>query len=70
MQIVILLSQIRVNSMAIVRMKSSDFNDQQDWFQMFSSSEAEAASSVEQVCFTVCFSFLPFKYISFSCHIL
>ncbi|XWS65654.1 hypothetical protein CRYUN_Cryun05aG0132200 [Craigia yunnanensis] len=48
-RIVILLSQIRVNSMAIVRMKSSDFYDQQDWFQKFSSGEAEAASSVEQV---------------------
>ncbi|OMO89946.1 Zinc finger, MYND-type [Corchorus olitorius] len=50
-QIVILLSQIRVNSMAIVRMKSSDAYDQQDWFQKFFSGEAEAAltSSVEQV---------------------
>ncbi|XP_022749266.1 uncharacterized protein LOC111298827 [Durio zibethinus] len=47
--IVILLSQIRVNSMAIVRMKSSYFYDQQDWLQKFSSGEAEAASSVEQV---------------------
>ncbi|XVF41271.1 hypothetical protein PTKIN_Ptkin01aG0267200 [Pterospermum kingtungense] len=48
-RIVVLLSQIKVNSMAIVRMKSSDFSDQQDWFQKFSSSEPEAASSVEQV---------------------
>ncbi|XVE90927.1 hypothetical protein DITRI_Ditri20bG0115000 [Diplodiscus trichospermus] len=47
-RIVILLSQIRVNSMAIVCMKSSDFSDQQDWFQKFSSGQAEAASSVEQ----------------------
>ncbi|XP_017984570.1 PREDICTED: SET and MYND domain-containing protein 4 isoform X1 [Theobroma cacao] len=50
-RIVILLSQIRMNSMAIVRMKSSDVYDQQDWFRKFSSGEAETAltSSVEQV---------------------
>ncbi|KAL4339767.1 hypothetical protein GQ457_08G010200 [Hibiscus cannabinus] len=48
-QIVILLSQIRVNSMAIVRMKSNDFHDQEDWFQKFSSGEADVASSLEQV---------------------
>lgn len=61
MQIVILLSQIRVNSMAIVRMKSSDVYDQQDWFRKFSSGEAETAltSSVEQVCFTVAFHSFP-----------
>ncbi|KHG07262.1 Tomm70a [Gossypium arboreum] len=49
--IVILLSQIRVNSIAVVRMKSNtnDSYDQQDWFQNFSFGEAEAASSVEQV---------------------
>ncbi|TYI45084.1 hypothetical protein E1A91_D13G011200v1 [Gossypium mustelinum] len=50
-QIVILLSQIRVNSIAVVRMRSNtnDSYDQQDWFQNFSFGEAEAASSVEQV---------------------
>ncbi|KAK8620838.1 hypothetical protein V6N13_067299 [Hibiscus sabdariffa] len=48
-QIVILLSQIRVNSMAIVRMKSNDFPEQQNWFQKFSSGEADVASSLEQV---------------------
>ncbi|KAK8651453.1 hypothetical protein V6N13_141054 [Hibiscus sabdariffa] len=47
--IVILLSQIRVNSMAIVRMKSNDFPEQQNWFQKFSSGEADVASSLEQV---------------------
>ncbi|MBA0601917.1 hypothetical protein Gorai_002120, partial [Gossypium raimondii] len=48
--IVILLSQIRVNSIAVVRMRSNtnDSYDQQDWFQNFSFGEAEAASSVEQ----------------------
>ncbi|MBA0782366.1 hypothetical protein Gotri_000258 [Gossypium trilobum] len=49
--IVILLSQIRVNSIAVVRMRSNtnDSYDQQDWFQNFSFGEAGAASSVEQV---------------------
>lgn len=50
MQIVILISQIRVNSMTIFRMKSADVNGPLHQFGKFSHSEVSLTSNVEQVC--------------------
>lgn len=49
MQTIILISQIRVNSMAIVRMKSVDIHGPPDQFARFSSIGDAFTSSVEQV---------------------
>ncbi|KAF5467556.1 hypothetical protein F2P56_017372 [Juglans regia] len=48
-QIVILISQIRVNSMTIFRMKSADVNGPLHQFGKFSHSEVSLTSNVEQV---------------------
>lgn len=53
MQIVMLISQIRVNSMAIVRMKSADVNGLSDLFRKSSHSEGALTSNVEQVVYIV-----------------
>jgi hypothetical protein len=50
MQTVILISQIRVNSMTIVRMKSADVNGLPDQFRKFSPTGGALTSNVEQVC--------------------
>lgn len=50
LQIVILISQIRVNSMTVVRMKSIDYHDLVGQFGKFSSLEGGPTSNVEQVC--------------------
>lgn len=50
MQIVILISQIRVNSMTVFRMKSADVNGPLHQFGKFSHSEVSLTSNVEQVC--------------------
>lgn len=49
MQIIIIMCQIRLNSMAIIRMKSSDPNAPQDPHRKLSSNEAASASTIEQV---------------------
>lgn len=49
MQIVLLLSQIRVNSLAIVRMKSMDVQQQADLFGKPLRSEGTLTAAVEQV---------------------
>ncbi|XP_062154808.1 uncharacterized protein LOC133862909 isoform X1 [Alnus glutinosa] len=48
-QIVVLISQIRVNSMTIVRMKSADVNGLPDQFRKFSPTGGALTSNVEQV---------------------
>ncbi|XP_065847577.1 uncharacterized protein [Euphorbia lathyris] len=48
-QTIILLSQIRVNAMAVVRMKSVDAHHPIDQFQNFSQTGSAPTSSVEQV---------------------
>lgn len=48
-QIIIIMCQIRLNSMAIIRMKSSDPNAPQDPHRKLSSNEAASASTIEQV---------------------
>ncbi|KAK3428475.1 hypothetical protein EUGRSUZ_E00005 [Eucalyptus grandis] len=49
MRIIIIMCQIRLNSMAIIRMKSSDPNTPQDPHRKLSSNEAASASTIEQV---------------------
>lgn len=49
MQIIIIMCQIRLNSMAIIRMKSSDPNALQDLNRKFSSDGGASASAIEQV---------------------
>ncbi|XP_030536622.1 uncharacterized protein LOC115745292 isoform X2 [Rhodamnia argentea] len=48
-QIIIIMCQIRLNSMAIIRMKSSDPNAPQDPNRKFSSDEGASATTIEQV---------------------
>ncbi|XP_030522283.1 uncharacterized protein LOC115735269 [Rhodamnia argentea] len=48
-QIMIIMCQIRHNSMAIIRMKSSDPNAPQDPNRKFSSDEGASATTIEQV---------------------
>ncbi|XP_056172101.1 uncharacterized protein LOC115664565 isoform X2 [Syzygium oleosum] len=48
-QVIIIMCQIRLNSMAIIRMKSSDLNAPQNPHRKFSSSEGASASTIEQV---------------------
>lgn len=61
MQIVILISQIRVNSMSIVRVKSADVNGLLDQFGKFSPTEGALTSNIEQVCLhSMSFSPTPF----------